>query len=114
MESLLLTILTILAFIGTACLIHSVYDSFKAKTVDAGYKLVLIVPEKSESRLEGTIRRIFLEKIPDRLLSDGKVYLVIPEENDEALKIAHTLKRSYPLEVLQDPGRLLYDILNKS
>lgn len=114
MEAFLLTILSILAFIGIAWLVYSIYYYSKTKTLDAGYKFIFLVPENSESKLEGIIRRIYLEKIPEKLMTDGKVYLVIHAGNDETVKIANTLKKMYPLEVLQDSGGVLYDIINRN
>ncbi|NMA65255.1 MAG: hypothetical protein GX957_03315 [Clostridiaceae bacterium] len=109
METLILTILSVLAFIGLTYLVSSYLSSNKSRISDTGYKLILCVPEDSSNKLEGIIRRIFLERVPEKLMTDGVVYLMIPKDQKDALKIAETLQKMYPLIVLPDLSHVLYD-----
>lgn len=110
MEIFALTILSVLAFIGLTYLASSIFSSAKIKMSNMGYKLIIYVPEHSCSGLECLVRQLYLDRIPERLMTDGKVYLMIPEGETEAYRIATALKKVYPLEVLPVANNILYDI----
>ncbi len=103
MEALTLTILSIFAFLGVASMVRYFLHCCRYKPKDSGIKLILYIPENSESKLEGLIRQIFLEELPEKLRTDGKVYLMISTKNEDTKRIIEDLEKLYPLEVLPDP-----------
>ncbi|NLM75325.1 MAG: hypothetical protein GX187_04445 [Clostridiaceae bacterium] len=113
MDTLVLTILSVLAFIGLTYLASSFLSWQNSRISDKCCKLILYIPQGSEAKLEGIIRRIFLEQIPKKLMTDGVVYVMIPEDQQESLKIAEMLKKDYPLVVLPDFNHVLYDYKEK-
>jgi len=113
METLIITILSVLAFIGLTYLAQSYLSRQSPRVSDPGCKLILYIPQGSEAKLEGLVRRIFLEQIPKKLMTDGVVYIMLPEDQQEGLKIAETLKKNYPLVVLPDLNHVLYDYKGK-
>ncbi len=109
METLAITILSVLAFIGLTYLVSSFITSTKFKMNNMGYKLIIYMPKHSCSGLECIVRQLYMDRIPEKLMTDGKVYLMIPDGETEAYKIAETLKKVYPLEVLPVANNILYD-----
>jgi hypothetical protein len=104
MEALGIVILSILAFYG---LFLITLDLLKLKQISPqkGFRLILQVPPRSEDKLEGIVRDIFLEEITRRLMFDPKLYLIISEETPELSRIITSLSRQYPVEVLPDADR---------
>jgi hypothetical protein len=102
MEALVLTILSIFAFIGVSSTIRYFLCDHRNKPMDSDIKLIIYIPENSESKLEGIIRLIFLDEIPRRLGTDGKVYIVSSAHHPETQRMIEELGRQYPLEVLPD------------
>ena len=66
------------------------------KKHDAGFRIILTVPEGSADYLEGVIRRIFSEDIPEKLMTDGKLYISGAVGNRQAAWIIRDLQRMYP------------------
>lgn len=102
MEALALTILSVFAFLGAAFTANYFVKQSKTKLSDTGIKLILYLPHFSSSKLEGILRQIFLEELPEKLMSDGKIYLIVSPDDKESLKLIESLKNLYPLEVLPD------------
>jgi hypothetical protein len=101
MEVLAITVLSIFAFIGLVSVKSYLFSMLKSRHADRGIKLMLYIPPESR-KLEGIIRQIFIEEIPQRLMTDGKLYTIVPNSNDETKKLLESLKDQYPIEVLPD------------
>ncbi len=104
MEALALTILSVFAFLGAAFTASYILKLLKTKLIDTGIKLILYLPHSSSSKLEGIIRQIFSEEVPEKLMTDGKIYLMVSPDDKENLKLIESLKSQYPLEVLPENG----------
>lgn len=102
MEILIITILTVFAFIGVASSILYLVRQSKNDFINHHIRIILYLPQYSSSKLEGIIRNIYYEGIPERLMSDGKIYLMVSHEDEEAIKIIEKLKEIYPIEVLPE------------
>lgn len=102
MEALVLTILSIFAFLGVLSMVSYFLQYYKSKQIDSDVKLIVYIPKNSESKLEGLIRLIFLDEIPKKLGIDEKVYLITSTEDPETEQTLEDLKKLYPLEVLPD------------
>ena len=111
MEILLIIILTVFAFIGMASsVLHFVRQSnndYKKLPIS----IILYIPQFSSSKIEGIIRSIYYEGIPQRLLADSRIYLMVPQDDLEAIKIIEKLKQIYPIEVL--PEQVSYCMIRK-
>lgn len=103
MEALALTILSVFALLGAMSTIKYFFFMDKSKGKNSGIKLILYIPQNSESKLEGVIRQIFLEEIPEKLKTDGKLYLMATGDNEDFSHILEDIKKIYPVEVLPDP-----------
>ncbi|MCX7773681.1 MAG: hypothetical protein N2376_11280 [Clostridia bacterium] len=103
MEIFGITILTVFAFLGAMLTVSWLYRRTKSKYFDAGIKLILYLPQNCTSNLEGVIRRIFSEEIPERLMTDGKVYMDASKADAETRGLIGSLQTMYPIEVLPDP-----------
>ena len=101
MEALALTVLSVFAFIGLMSARSYLFRFAKSKYTDKGIKLCL--PSGISPRIEGVIRRIFSEEIPERLMTDGKLYVTAADEDEDTKKILENLKSQYPVEVLSGP-----------
>ncbi len=102
MEIAVLTILSIFAFLGAGLTILYISRIFKSTVSDKGIKLILYLPQNFSSKLEGIVRQIFFEGIPERLMTDGKIYLMAPLKDSETVRILDKLKKMYPIEVLPE------------
>lgn len=102
MEILLITILTVFAFIGVASSILYLVRQSKNDFKNYRIRIILYLPQYSSPKLEGIIRNLYYEGIPERLMSDSKIYLMISHEDKEAIEIIEKLKKIYPIEVLPE------------
>lgn len=102
MEIAVLTILSIFAFLGAGLTILYISRIFKLTVSDKGIKLILYLPQNFSSKLEGIVRQIFFEGIPERLMTDGKIYLMAHLKDSETVRILDKLKKMYPIEVLPE------------
>lgn len=111
MEALAITILSIFAAIGLISTQSYLFRLIKSKTNDIGIKIILYLPRYSSSKLEGIVRQIFSEEIPEKLMSDRKVYLMVAPGDEETMNLLEKLKDMYPLEVL--PDQVSYCMISK-
>ncbi len=102
MEALALTILSVFAFLGVAFSAFYMVKLSKTKLSDVGIKFILYLPYSSSSKLEGIIRQIYFEELPEKLMTDGKIYLMVSPDDWENLQLIESLKNLYPLEVLPE------------
>mgnify|MGYP000965345896 FL=1 len=109
MEEAMLTVLSFFAFLGMISIGSYFFRHFKTKTQGADIKLLLYIPANEKSKLEGLVRQIFMEEIPEKLMTDGKVYLMMPPGEPEVSDLIENLKKTYPLELLPDLTDVLYD-----
>lgn len=115
MEVFWVTILSVFAFLGAMFTVSWLYRHTKSKFYDSGIKLILYLPQNPTTNLEGIIRRIFSEEIPDKLMTDGKVYLQVSQSDSNTLKLIEDMKCMYPIEVLPGPeGYCIITDENKS
>lgn len=105
MVILAIVLLSVLAFYGVFLAVMEILSRQSAKSFDAGYKLVLIIPEGAEDNLEGVIRTVFTEEIPDKLMTDGKLYVHDPGNSPQVARIIRDMQRTYPIEQLPQPDR---------
>ncbi len=111
MEVFVLVVLSVFALVGIMYTILYLNSLCKSRFADNGIKLIVYLPHNSGSKLEGLIRQIYNEAIPEKLMTDGKIYLMVSPQDDEAIKIIEKLKRMYPLEVL--PEQVSYCMITK-
>jgi len=111
MEVILLTLLSGFAFAGIAFTVIYLVSSYKSRFPDNGIKLILYIPSNSASKLEGLIRQIYCEGIPEKFMTDGKIYLIISPQDEEAMGILERLKKMYPIEVL--PEQVSYCMITR-
>lgn len=104
MEVVILTLLSVFAFVGVLYTILYLINLYKSRFPDNGIKLILYLPHNSGPKLEGLVRQIYLEEIPEKFMTDGKVYLMVSPKDDGAMKILEKLRRMYPVEVLPEQG----------
>lgn len=95
-------LLSVLVLFGVLFVVFYAVRIWRNKHMDNGFKLFLSVPENAQDSLEGVVRTIFSEDIPEKLLTNGKLYLIIPRMSKDVEKIVETLGDMYPIEVL--PG----------
>jgi len=100
MEAIFLIILSCFAFIGMVYTIQYLVNSYDSRFKDNGIRLILYLPQNSGSKLEGLVRQIYFEQIPEKFMTDGKIYLMISPHDAETIGILEKLKRTYPIEVL--------------
>lgn len=100
MEALGLVILSAFAFYGIFLTISGFLRRLRPKKYDAGYKMILSVPEKAAENLEGIVRGIFSEEIPEKLMTNNKLYVMIPDMDPQIGKVISDLQKAYPVEVL--------------
>lgn len=109
MEEAMLTVLSFLAFLGMISIGSYFFRHCKTKTQGTDIKLLLYIPANEKLKLEGLVRQIFMEEIPEMLMTDGKVYLMMPPGEPEVSGLVETLKKNYPVELLPDLTDVLYD-----
>lgn len=102
MEIVILTVLSFFAFLGVVFTSLWLFRMYKSRFTDKGIKLILYLPHNSCSKLEGIIRQIYYEEIPEKFMTDGKVYLMVSRQDVETMKILENLKDMYPIEVLPE------------
>ena len=102
MEIAMLVILSIFAFLGAMFTVLCLFRLSKTRFTDKGIKLILYLPHNSCSKLEGIIRQIYYEGIPEKFMTDGKIYLMISRQDAETMKILEKLRDMYPIEVLPE------------
>jgi len=101
-EVFAITVLSVFAFIGLMSVRSYLFGLVKTKYTDKGLKFILCLPENIGPKLEGIVRQIFMEEIPERLMSDGKLYIIPAMDDEESKKLLESLKSQYPLEMLPD------------
>ena len=111
MEVVLLRFLSGFALVGIVFTILYLISSYKSRFPDNGIKLILYIPSNSASKLEGLIRQIYCEGIPEKFMTDGKIYLIISPQDEEAMGILERLKKMYPIEVL--PEQVSYCMITR-
>lgn len=111
MEILVLTVLSIFAFIGMSFTMLYFLSLNKSTYDDKGIRLILYLPHNFSPKLEGIVRQIFSEGIPRSLMTDGKIYLMISNQDAETLRILEKLREMYPIEVL--PEQISYCMITK-
>ena len=104
MEVLVLVLLSVLAMIGVTHLFFSFPRADFKGHGSSGIKLVIHVPHHFEDKLEGIVRDLFSEDIAGRFFTDGRVYLILPDDEPELRHIAEDLARMFPVEVLPLSG----------
>jgi len=97
---LAIVILSVFAFYGIFLILMEFMKINPCEKYDAGFRVILAVPENAEERLEGVIRGAFSDEIPDKLLTDGKLYLAPSGNNPQIIRIIRDMQRVYPIEVL--------------
>jgi hypothetical protein len=110
-EILVLTVLSIFAFIGMSFTILYFLSLNKSTCEDKGIRLILYLPPDFSPKLEGIVRQIFSESIPRSLMTDGKVYLMVSGKDTETMRILEKLRNMYPVEVL--PEQISYCMITK-
>jgi hypothetical protein len=110
MEVLILTVLSVFAFVGVIYTVSVLLEGKKPRMSQNDFKLILYLPENSVGKLEGIVRQIYSDGIPGKLSTDGKVYLIVNPADNELLRIIESLKTMYSLEVLPDP--MAYSMIN--
>lgn len=105
MEVLGIVALSVFAFYGIFLTIAEMLKKQRPKSYDAGFKIILSIPENAVENLEGIIKGVFSEEIPERLMTDSRLYVVVPEGNPQIIKIMEDLKKTYPIEMLPPGGR---------
>ena len=93
-------IISLFAFYGFFHLLRDIAVKIKTGCRQEGGKLCL-VPQPGDEKLEGRIRCIFLEEIPEKLGTDSYLYIRI-EENDPNKHLLERLASEYPRLVLLD------------
>ncbi|MGI6623111.1 MAG: hypothetical protein GX227_10785 [Clostridiaceae bacterium] len=111
MEAIILILLSGFALVGVVYTILYLISSYKSRFPDNGIKLILYLPHNSGSKLEGLVRQIYYEEIPEKFMTDGKVYLMISPQDIEAMEILEKLKKMYPIEVL--PEQVSYCMIQR-
>lgn len=111
MDTIVLIVLSIFAFLGMCFSAIHLLSLQKPAYSDKGLKIVLFLPQSFSSELEGIIRLIFAEDIPRKLMSDGKIYIGTPFEDDETKRILEKLRDMYPVEML--PEQLSYCMITE-
>ena len=101
---LAIVLLSVLAFTGVPRGFGNPEEAARQKH-DAGFRIILTVPEGSADYLEGVIRRIFSEDIPEKLLTDGRLYVSADAGNPQVVRIIRDMQRMYPLELLPQADR---------
>lgn len=105
MEVLGIVVLSVFAFYGIFLMISEMLKKQRPKNYNAGFKIILAVSKNAVENLEGIIREVFSENIPEKLLTDSRLYVVIPEGNPQIARIIEDLKKTYPIKVLPPNGR---------
>lgn len=111
MEVFLLTILSIFAFLGAIHTILYLFCIYKSGFTDKGIKLILYLPQNFCSKLEGIVGQIYYENILRKLMTDGKIYLMVSRQDAETMRIVEKLKKMYPIEVL--PEQISYCMITE-
>ncbi|NLE26251.1 MAG: hypothetical protein GX625_13080 [Clostridiaceae bacterium] len=111
MEIVVLTVLSVFAFLGASFTILYILGLYKSTYPDKGTRLILYLPQNFSSKLEGIVRQIFSEGIPGRLMTDGKIYLMLSDQDVETVRILEKLKEIYPIEVL--PEQISYCMITE-
>jgi hypothetical protein len=96
MESLLQFIILFLSVYGLISLTAAVAGMVRRKAIDDRFKtgFALLVKDQEES-IEGIVRTVFLEHLPERVMSKGKLYVVDMGSKDKTLDILSRLKEEY-------------------
>ncbi|HHU89564.1 MAG TPA: hypothetical protein GXZ22_00730 [Clostridiaceae bacterium] len=111
METLVLIVLSIFAFLGMSYTILYFLSQYKSTYPDKGLRIILYLPQNFSSKLEGIIRQIFAESIPRRLMADGKIYIMASGEDVETVRILERLSNTYPIEML--PEQISYCMITE-
>ena len=110
-DIIVLIVLSIFAFLGMSFSAIHLLSLHKPSYSDKGLRIVLYLPQNFSSELEGIIRLIFVEDIPRKLMSDGRIYIKAPLEDTETKRILEKLGSMYPVEML--PGQLSYCMITE-
>lgn len=102
MEAIILVLLSGFALVGIIYTVLYLTSLYKSGFRDSGIRLILYLPQNTVSKLEGLVRQIYYEEIPEKLMTDGKVYIMISPQDTEAMEIMEKLKKMYPIEVLPE------------
>lgn len=102
METIILTLLSGFALLGVFFTLLSLVNIYKPRFQDNGIRLILYLPQNSGSKLEGLVRQIYYEEIPEKFMTDGKIYIMVSPQDNEAMEILAKLKKTYPIEVLPE------------
>lgn len=102
---LAIVVLSVFAFYGIFLMVMELLNKRPGKSYDAGFRIILAVPEGAADSLEGVIRRVFSEEMPEKLMTDGKLYISGTVGNRQAAWIIRDLQRMYPIELLPHPDK---------
>lgn len=105
MEVLGIIILSAFALYGIFAAVWNIPGRKYGEKRDAGFRIILYAPENSAEYLEGIIRGLLNDEFPERLMTDGRLYVSIPEGDERAEKIIRDLQKTYPVEMLPQKGR---------
>lgn len=97
---LAIVLLSIFAFYGIFLTVMEILKKQPRKNCNAGFKIILTIPEDASDNLEGIIRMTFSEEIPDKLMTDGKLYVSTSGDNPQVTRIIRDMQQMYPIEVL--------------
>ncbi len=100
MEILSIVLLSVFAFYGLFIAIMEMLKIQPCENADAGYRIILAIPEDAAESLEGVIRTAFLEEIPEKLMTDRKLYVSTTGKNAQVNRIIRDMQTIYPIEVL--------------
>lgn len=102
MEALFLTVLCVFAFLGVMFTVSYLLEQSKDKVANEGIRLILCMPKNSGLKVEGLIRKVFSDEIPEKLMTDGKLYIMVSHCDKDTLELLQKLKVMYPLEILPE------------
>jgi len=100
MEILSIVLLSVFAFYGLFVAIMEYLKVQPDENKDAGYRIILDIPEDAAENLEGVIRTAFSEEMPDKLMTDRKLYVSTSGNNAQINRIIRDMQAMYPIEVL--------------
>lgn len=102
---LAIVLLSVFAFYGIFLTVMEILNKQPGKNHDAGFRIVLTIPDDAADNLEGVIRRTFSEEIPEKLMTDGKLYISAAGRNPQVTRIIRDMQVLYPIEVLPQADR---------
>lgn len=100
MEILSIVLLSVFAFYGLFLAVLELLKIRPGENADAGYRIILTIPEDAEENLEGVIRTAFSEEMPEKLMTDRRLYVSTTGKNAQVNRIIRDMQTIYPIEVL--------------